>query len=109
MSTKGYLPPPQFLPDAVEHRRQIAQAVALVMTGKMNATAQITLAANATATALIDSRIGANTWIGFSPLTADAAAALAGLYVSNQANGQATLTHANTASADRTFNLLFIG
>ena len=109
MSTKGYLPPPQYLPDAVEHRRQLAQAVALVMAGKMNATAQITLTPNATTTTLIDSRIGANTWIGFSPLTADAAGALGALYVSAQVNGQATLTHASMASTDRTFNLLLIG
>lgn len=109
MTTKGYQPPPQFLPDAKEHRRQLAQAIALVMAGKMNSTGQITLAVSATTTTVIDSRIGASTWIGLSPLTADAAGAIGTTYVSAQQKGQATLTHANASSADRTFALLFIG
>jgi hypothetical protein len=109
MTTKGYQPPPQYLPDAKEHRRQLAQAVALVMAGKMNATAQITLTPSATSTQIIDSRIGASTWIGLSPLTADAAAAASSVYVSAQQKGQATLTHASAASADRIFSLLLIG
>jgi len=109
MTTKGYQPPPQYLPNSKEHRRQLAQAIALVMAGKMNATSQITLVANVTSTTVVDSRIGAFTWIGLSPLTADAAGAIATTYVSVQQKGQATLTHANTASADRTFALLLIG
>lgn len=109
MTTKGYSPPPQFLPDAKEHRRQLAQSIALVMAGKMNATSSVTLAPNVTTTSIVDSRIGASTWIGLSPLTADAAAAIGSTYVSAQQKGKATLTHTNAASADRTFALLLIG
>lgn len=105
----GYPLAPEVWQNEVEHRRKLAQASNLALGGKMNAVTQVTLAANSTTTALIDKRIGANTFIGFSPLTANAAAAQAGLYVSSQVNGSATLTHANTATTDRTFNVLLIG
>ena len=109
MTTKGYPVPPQFLPDAVEHRRQLAQALAGVLQGKINAVGSVTLTPSATSTTVTDSRIGANTFIGFSPLTAHAAAAQANLYVSAQQKGQATLSHASSANADQTFALLLIG
>jgi hypothetical protein len=109
MTIKGYQGVPLMLPNEQEHRRQIAQAVNQQLTGKLNAVLQVTLTAGSTTTSVIDKRIGANTFFGFCPLTADAAAALGGLYVSSQANGTATLTHANTATVDRTFNVLLIG
>jgi hypothetical protein len=109
MTQKGYQAVPLMLPDEKEHRRQIAQAVNQQLTGKLNATVQVTLTASATTTTVTDKRIGANTHFGFQPLTADAAAALSGLYVSSQANGTATLTHASSSSVDRTFNVLLIG
>jgi hypothetical protein len=106
---KGYPAVPVMMPDEKEHRRQIAQAVNQQLTGKLNAVLQMTLTASSTTTTVTDKRIGANTYFGFQPLTADAAAALGSLYVSSQANGDATLTHASTASVDRTFNVLLIG
>lgn len=109
MTLKGYPLAPQTLPDEKEHRRKLAEVANLAMQGKLNAVAQVTLAASATTTTVTDARIGANTYFGFQPLTADAAAALSGLYVSAQQKGQATLTHASTASVDRTFNVLLIG
>lgn len=109
MTTQSYPVPPSMLSDEKEHRRQIAQTLGSTIGGKLNAVTQITLAANTTTTTVTDKRIGANTFFGFQPMTADAAAALAGLYVSSQAKGTATLTHANTATTDRTFSLLLIG
>ena len=110
MSTKGYPTAPQAMSNEVEHRRKIAQTANLALGGKLNATSpSVTLTANSSTTTLIDDRIGANTYIGFQPKTANAAAALSGLYVSSQANGTATLTHANNAQSDRTFNVLLIG
>lgn len=105
----GYPLAPEVWQNDVEHRRKLAQAANLALGGKMNAVTQVTLTANSATTTLTDRRIGANTFIGFSPLTADAAAAQSGLYVSSQINGSATLTHANNAQADRTFNVLLIG
>lgn len=107
MTLKGYQGVPLMLPNEKEHRRQIAQAVNQQLTGKLNAVLQLTLTPNSTTTSVVDARIGANTYFGFCPLTADAAAA--SIYVSARANGTATLTHANTASVDRTFNVLLIG
>jgi hypothetical protein len=109
MSTKGYPLVQETMPNEVEHRRLLAQGVNGARQGKLNAVTQVTLTANSTTTTLTDARIGATTGIYFSSLTADAAAALSGLFVSSQKNGQATLTHASAASVDRTFNVLLIG
>jgi hypothetical protein len=109
MTTKGYPLAPITMPNSAEHRRKIAETTNLAMQGKVNALLTVTLAANATTTTVTDSRIGANTYFGFQPMTADAAAMLASLYVSAQQKGSATLTHANTATTDRTFNVLLIG
>jgi hypothetical protein len=105
----GYKIPPQAMPDEQEHRRQLAQAIERVMRGKINAVTTVTLTASSTTTTMIDARIGASTFIGFSPTTANAAAAAANLYVSAQKNGQATLTHASSANVDQTFSVLLIG
>ena len=110
MTTQGYPVPPLALKDEKEHRRQIAQAVGQTIAGKLNAVTSVTLTPGATSTTLIDERIGANTFIGFSPRTTDAVTALtSGLYVSSKKNGQATLTHASSANSDQTFDVLLIG
>jgi len=109
MTTVGYPVPPQMMANEKEHRRQIAQALGNALAGKVNAVTEVTLAANVTTTTFTDARIGANTFFGFQPLTANAAGALSGLYVSSQANGVATLTHSSASSVDRTFRVLLIG
>lgn len=109
MSIKGYPLVPETMPNEVEHRRQIARVANTATGGKLNAVTQVTLAVGATTTTLTDARIGASTFISFQPLTADAAGALAGLYVSSQQKGQATISHASASSIDRTFNVLLIG
>lgn len=109
MTQRGYQGVPEFEPNGAEHRKKIARLSNLLLQGKLNSVIQVTLTANAATTTVTDKRIGANTWIGFSPLTANAAAAQSGLYVSSQTNGSATLTHANNAQSDRTFNVLLIG
>jgi hypothetical protein len=109
MTTKGYPTAPEYWPNEKEHRRKIAHTANLSMSGKLNAVVQVTLAANSATTTVTDERIGGSTYFGFQPMTANAAAALGGLYVSSQANGTATLAHANNAQSDRTFNVLLIG
>jgi hypothetical protein len=109
MSIKGYPLAPETLANDVDHRRKIAQTANLAMQGKLNAVTQVTLTPSSTTTTLTDSRIGATTFIAFQPLTADAAGAMSGIYVSSQKNGQATITHASASSVDRTFNVLLIG
>ncbi len=89
--------------------REIAERVNRLNQGKMNAVTTLTLTANAATTTFTDVRIGGMSYIGFSPTTANAAAELATLYVSAKANGSATLTHANNAQTDRTYDVLIIG
>ncbi|RKP56360.1 hypothetical protein [Pararobbsia silviterrae] len=109
MSTQGYPLVPLSMKNEAQHRQALALTTNNAAQGKINVSSQVTLAAGATTTTVKDSRIGATTVISFCPLTADAAAALSGLYVSAQVKGQMTLTHANTASTDRTFAVTFIG
>jgi len=95
------------------HAQQTASAVRLAMAGKLNATGSITLTANAATTALNDSRLTVDSVVLFDPTTANAAAELAAgtLYVltANRNNLAWTLTHANAASADRTFRYVILG
>lgn len=113
----GAQPVPEFQRDEKEHRRQIARRVNSLTQGKFNATASVTLAANASSTTLSDTRIGAFSWIGLMPLTAHAAAELASgnLYFSGLmsgaggGSGSVTINHTNNAQTDRTFLALIIG
>lgn len=88
----------------------IARTLNLVLGGKINATAQVTLALNATSTVITDSRLGRGSHMQLTPVTASAAAALAsgGLYV-ECATGGATIRHPSSPLGDRTFSVLIIG
>lgn len=86
--------------------RQLNQAVS----GKLNATATVTVAINVATTTLTDSRIGPNSFIALMPITADAASAIgSGCYITGQTNGSATINHANSSVNDRTYAVLIIG
>ena len=92
----------------------LARVVAILkgaLGGTLNATLSVTLAANAGSTVVNDPRLSGGSFIGFCPLTADAAAEIAGgaLYVSSQGAKTLTLAHANNALVDRKFLLLIIG
>jgi len=110
MTVKGYQGVPEMLPNEQEHRRQMARAINNQLQGKTNNVIQVTLNANATSTTITDARIGANTFIGFTPLTTNASAAVtSGLHVYSQQNGQATLVHPSSPNIDQTFNVVLIG
>lgn len=89
--------------------RRIAEAVNSILRGKTNNVTTVTLTANAATTTLTDSRIGGGSFIGFSPTTSNAAAGMTALYVSAKAKGSATLTHANNAQTDRTYDVVIVG
>lgn len=90
--------------------REIAERVNRILQGKLNAVMpSVTLTANADTTTLTDTRIGGATWFGFMPLTENAAAALASIYVTDRLVGSATVNHANTADTDCTFDVLLVG
>ena len=114
-TSPGYPAVPEVGVNDTEHRRKLARAVNGVLQGKMNAVSTVTLTANSATTTLTDDRITPKSYIGFMPTTANAAAALANLYVTNRIStngttiGNATLNHANNAQVDRTFTIVIIG
>lgn len=92
---------------------QIGQVVNRINSGKVNASIDVTLTANAASTTITDARLASTSILLFDPVTAHAATELAAgtLYVlaANRTNGSATITHANNAQTDRTFRVLIIG
>lgn len=100
-----------FMPDGALHRRQIASWANQVHVGHLANTGTVTLTANAQSTTVADSRVSFNSFVGFMPLTANAASELAGggMWVSTQANESFTITHTSAASADRQFRYALLG
>lgn len=97
-----------------DHRatlKRVLASVKGVLQGKMNVSLEITLTENATSTTVTDSRLSYFSAAFFDPLTANAAAELGTLYVTqaNRGNGSWTLTHANSAQTDRTFRMVILG
>lgn len=85
------------------HRAQIADAINGLIDGKLNVTGSITLTANVASTVVSDNKFESNMVPVLIPTTANAAAALANVYLSARSQGSFTLTHANNAQVDRTF------
>src|SRR3954467_9630515 len=90
-------PPPSFGSSFAAWQGWALQLVGVVggmLSGKLNATGQVTPEAGSPVTTIIDARISPTSVITFMPLTPDAAAEItAGLYVSMQTAGSATITH----------------
>jgi len=103
--------PPQDYEDEKQHRRLLSRAIASLMGGKTNNVIEVTLTANAASTTVTDARIANSTALIPVPLTANAAAELATMYVSNtgRVNNSASITHANNAQTDRTFKFVLVG
>ena len=97
--------------DVREHLRKIAEAVNALRDGKHAASGTVTLTANAATTTLTDSRISPFSRIFFEPTTANGAAEKGNgtMYVSAKGDGTATITHANNAQTDRTFDYCISG
>ena len=89
--------------------QEVAHTVNLLVDGKSNNYGTFTLTASATTTAVSDLRAGVDSAILFTPLTANAASALATTYISTRAKQSFTLTHANNAQNDKTFSYIIIG
>jgi LDH2 family malate/lactate/ureidoglycolate dehydrogenase len=89
--------------------KRVHDVIRGIQAGKLNATTTVTLTENVTTTTLTDARIGAASVILFMPTTSNAAGAMTNLYVSARAQGSATLTHSNTATTDRTFDVVILG
>ena len=92
------------------NEREISEVTNNILNGKTNNTGTITLnASSATTTTIYDERIGYNSIIHLMPTTANAASAFTGVYVSNRAKGNATLTHAANTNTDKTYGYVIVG
>lgn len=80
-----------------------------MLVAKLNCAADLTLTANAATTTMSDARLSPFSVLTFMPTTANAAAAKAGLYVTGQTKGAATINHANNAQTDKTFRVAIHG
>lgn len=85
------------------------QAMVNVLLRKLNCAADLTLAANAATTTFTDARLSAFSVLTFMPVTANAAAALSGLYVTAMNTGSCVVNHANNAQTDKTYRVAFHG
>jgi hypothetical protein len=80
-----------------------------VLNGQTRNRGTVTLTANAASTSVDDARFQSAQTVVLMPTTANAAAAIATTYVSARTAKQFTLTHANNAQVDKTFEYIFVG
>ena len=106
MSSSNFFPS---VPPGGADARTTANVIRNLVDGKSNNTGSITLTANATASTLLDQRVGATSVIVLMPKTATAATAMTSVYVSARGTGTATLTHDSNAATDRSFEYAIIG
>ncbi len=83
----------------------LSHAIQQRAAGRSNATGTVTLATGAATTVVSDPNCATGSVPLFTPITANAATEVGNgtLYVSAVANGSFTITHANSATAGRTF------
>lgn len=87
------------------------RAINLMLRGKINAVATVTLTPSATSTVLTDDRIGLKSAVVLEAQTASAATArltAPGIYVV-PTDGSATIHHPNNAATDQTFSVAILG
>lgn len=94
---------------AAEQFTRHAESINGLIDGKADVTGSVTLTANSATTAVVDNKFESNMVPVFVPLTANAAAAIGGMYVSTRTQGGFTLTHANDANTDKEFAYVRFG
>jgi len=94
-----------------DNPRTIVEIVRQLMDGKSNNTGSFTVTANQATTAVTDLRVGADSVILPSPITANAATewASGAMYISSIGKQTFTVTHNNSAPTDRDFTYAVIG
>lgn len=93
----------------VQHRRELAQAINAMLSGRSNAVGTLTLADGTTTTTVSDNRFQSSMAVFLMPLTATAAAAVPFTYLSDRDAGTFELTHDSTADTDRDFLYVRVG
>ena len=95
-----------FVPGITEtDLKKIILSLQHLAAGRSNATGTVTLATGASATVVTDANCAAGSVPLLTPATANAAAEVGNgtMYVSSVASGTFTISHANSATAGRTF------
>jgi hypothetical protein len=82
---------------------RIVRGIRDLFEGRRNTTGSFTLTANVASTTVTVANFGIASTPIWTPTTANAATALATMYVSARTNGTFTITHVNNAQTDRTF------
>lgn len=108
-SANSRLSPTGFVPDEIQHRRLIAQWMREAHVGHLGNIGSVTLSVGVATTPIKDTRVGNNSCIGLMPTTANAAAAATTTYISSRSAEGFTISHANTATADRAFVYSILG
>lgn len=89
--------------DIDDQVRRVSSSINLLYDGKTDAYGSVTLAQLSATTVVTDERVSAASIINFMPTTANAATEIATMYVSSRGDKTFTITHANNAQSDRTF------
>lgn len=84
----------------------LERLVSELIRGRSNAQGSFTLTPGVAVTVVVHKNITPKSKIVFSPRTANAAASLSVTYISNIQAESFTLTHANNAQTDRTFDYI---
>jgi hypothetical protein len=90
-------------PNGTSLGRLIAQAVNGLLKGQVNNQILVTFRDGQTTTTVTDPRLGVESNMHLTPLTANAVTAKGAAWVSARATGSMTWTHANSADADQDF------
>jgi hypothetical protein len=99
------------LPTEGTNPRAVAAVVNRMLVGGLNCAGTVTLTPGAGSTSVSDPRASGASRIVLFPTTANAAVELGNgtIYISGKAKGSFTLTHANNAQSDRTFDYAIFG
>ena len=101
----------QFFSQVIGYLGLVREVVNNLLIGKLNATLDVTLTANAATTTVADPRIGGSSSIQLMALSANASAEVGNgtVWWGTPGNQTVVLNHANAASTDRNFRLTIIG
>lgn len=86
----------------VEHRRELATAINLLILGRINSVGEFTAANATTSTVVTDTNAHSGSVVHWTPTNAAAAGIQASMYVSARGPGTFTITH-NNPGASATF------
>jgi hypothetical protein len=95
--------------DEKELSRRLREALNLVIQGKLNCTANLTLNKDAVSTTVSDVRAGPNSTILPMPTSATGASAFNTWWVSTRETGRFVISHVSTSTSDATATYAIFG